>query len=271
MQVTPHVSAKQMTRSGSGTQANVRATALWALLVLPLAVLFLAAGPIAQDPAYHAFADSRALLGMAHFGNVVSNLGFLVVGAMGLRLCLHSRVAGAARSWTVFFTGTLLVSIGSGYYHLTPGDAALVWDRLPMTIAFMALFVALVSEHVRSDLEGRMLAAAIAVGIASIAWWRFTGDLRVYVWVQFTPLVAIPIVMAAYPGRYTHRSYLLYGLACYALAKAAELADTSVFAATGGVVSGHTLKHLLAALAPLFVYFMLRVRQPRMADRAVSR
>ena len=34
--------------------------------------------PIAQDPLYHAFADQRALLGVPHFWNVVSNLPFVL-------------------------------------------------------------------------------------------------------------------------------------------------------------------------------------------------
>jgi hypothetical protein len=69
--------------------------------------------------------------------------------------------------------------------------------------------------------------------------------------------MAILFVLATFKGRYTHRGYLLYGLICYALAKIAELADSDIYSMTSGYVSGHSLKHLLAAGAPLSVYVML--------------
>jgi hypothetical protein len=80
--------------------------------------------------------------------------------------------------------------------------------------------------------------------------------------VQFAPLLAIPVILAAYDAPYTHRRYLLYGLACYVLAKGAEFYDREIFEWTAYAISGHSLKHLLAALAPVYVYRMLRLRQP---------
>jgi hypothetical protein len=129
----------------------------------------------------------------------------------------------------------------------------------------MGLFVALVSEHMEANLERALLVPAIMVGIASVFWWKYSDDLRVYVWVQFAPLLAIPFVLAAYPGRYTHRHYLLYGVAFYALAKVAEYYDHAFYALSSTVLSGHSLKHLLAAAAPFFVYLMLVRREPAAA------
>src|SRR6185295_8964248 len=114
-----------------------------------------------------------------------------------------SRVSPA---WAVFFAGTVLVAFGSAYYHWRPDDAALLWDRLPMTIAFMALFVALLSEHIDERLDRKLLVPAIAIGIASLVWWRYAHDLRLYAWVQFAPLIAIVYLFFAYSARYTHRS-----------------------------------------------------------------
>ena len=246
----------------SQAQTRRRDIALALLIFAPLAALLIAVPPIAQDPNYHAFADNRALLGVPNFANVASNAAFLAVGALGLHLVLKRPIGGARLAWVVFFGGTLLVSLGSGYYHWAPGDARLVWDRLPMTIAFMGLFVALMSEHLEPDVERKWLVPAILVGVASVFWWRHSGDLRFYVWVQLAPLLAIPATIAAFRGRYSHRAFLLYGLACYALAKVAEFSDGALFAMTGGTLSGHTLKHLLAALATFFVYLMLRHRKP---------
>jgi len=134
-----------------------------------------------------------------------------------------------------------------------------------MTLAFMGLFAGLLTEHMGNQLERVLLAPAIAVGIASVAWWAYSDDLRLYVWVQFAPLIAIPFVLAAYPGKYTHSHYLIYGLAFYLLAKVAEFYDREVMTVTSQWLSGHSLKHLLAACAPLVVYYMLRVRTPRIA------
>lgn len=238
-----------------------RIAALVLLVLGPLAwLMFVYGEPIPQDPDYHAFADVRTFLGVANFANVVSNALFLLVGLAGAAHCWRRR-SGAWRSWLVFFVGVALVFFGSAYYHLDPNDDTLVWDRLPMTVAFMALFAALVSEHLQARLELPLLAAALATGIFSVFWWHFSGDLRVYVWVQFGPLLAIPYMVAAFPGRYTLRYYLLYGVGFYALSKITEWLDHEIFAATATVISGHSAKHLFAALAALSVLRMLQKRQ----------
>src|ERR1700687_3976633 len=104
-------------------------------------VAVIAHGPIPQAPGYHAFADQRHLFGIPNFWNVASNLPFLVVGLGGL-LTLRRRptpgiLPALLPSYLAFFLGTVLVSIGSGYYHLSPSDKSLVWDRLPMAVTFM--------------------------------------------------------------------------------------------------------------------------------------
>ena len=256
-------------RSRSALVRN-RGLILALVLAVPLAALMLLAQPIMQDVHYHTFADARTLLRIPNFGNVASNLAFLLVGAAGLRRCVQGRVAGAGRAWSAFFFGIVLVGLGSALYHWNPGNETLAWDRLPMTLAFMALFVALVSEHVDPAIERRALAPAILIGIGSVVWWRYTGDLRLYAWVQFAPLAAIPVMMAIWPARYSHRRYLVYGLLAYGLAKVAELADSAVFALLRQTLSGHALKHLLAAVAALCVYAMLRARKPLIADATVS-
>lgn len=238
-----------------------REAALLLLVLAPLLYLMLLhGGPIAQDPGYHVFADARTCLGMPNFGNVASNILFLAVGVAGMLRIHRHPDAGARLSWTVFFIGVALVFLGSGYYHHAPGDDSLVWDRLPMTLAFMGLFAALVAEHLSPKLERPVLACAIAVGIASVIIWKLTDDLRLYIWVQVAPFLAIVFLAAFYPGRFTHRHYLLYGVGFYALAKAAEYHDHGIYAATSAAISGHSLKHLLAAAGVFCVYLMLKRR-----------
>ena len=231
-----------------------------ALVLLALGLLLaalLTQAPIAQFADYHELADQRPLLGIPHFWNVASNLPFLLVGAMGLDL-LRRRPAGASPAWAAVFAGTALVFFGSSWYHLAPGDATLVWDRLPIGLAFMGFFAALIEEH--SRFRGNLLLAGLVLfSFGAVYWWYFTGDLSLWVWVQLAPMLAIVLVLFL-PGRYSHRRYLVYALACYALAKAFELGDRQVMTWSGGLLSGHSLKHLLAAAGVLCFYVMLRKR-----------
>jgi hypothetical protein len=232
------------------------------VLVAPLALL-LAGNPIPQDARLTHYADDRAFLGVPNFFDVVSNLAFLLVGLAGA--FTGAARNGASRSWLATFLGTALVCFGSGYYHWAPDSERLVWDRLPMTLAFMGLFVALLSEHLGGRLEPVLLAPALIAGIASVLWWHYTNDLRFYIWVQLAPFLAILVVVFAFHGRYTHRAYLLHGLALYALAKISESYDAEIYSLTARALSGHTLKHLLAAGAVLMVYLMLLRRAPLLA------
>ncbi len=218
--------------------------------------------PISQPAVYHDFADKRVILGIPNFADVASNIPFLVIGIMGLALCLEPRKQRASTPWAAFFVGVILVCFGSGYYHLAPENATLIGDRLPITVAFMGLFVALLSEHVNESLGRYLLLPALVVGLASVAWWHYTDDLRLYLWVQVTPLLTVPLVLILFPAKYTHRRYLLYGVGAYSLAKMAEFYDPELFALTSNTFSGHSMKHLLASLGPLFVYLMLRWRKP---------
>ena len=218
--------------------------------------------PIAQSAAYHNFADQRFLLGVPNLLDVASNIAFVIVGALGIALCAGQRRPPRVASWRVFFIATVLTGFGSAYYHWAPNDATLVWDRLPMALAFMALLVALVVEHVGEGLERFLLAPALAVGAMSVLWWWWSGDLRPYLWVQFAPLLCIPLLLAMFPARYTHRRFIFYGIGLYALAKAAEIEDKDIFTLTAHVISGHTLKHLLAAGAIFALLVMLQRRAP---------
>lgn len=244
------------------TGGRWREAALVALVLAPLAVLVAAVPPIPQDPAYHRLADARTFFGIPNFLNVASSASFLLVGALGLAHSLRAGVAGAAHSWMFFFAGTLMVGFGSAYYHLAPDSSTLAWDRLPMTLAFASLVSAVIAEHLRLSYERVLLPLAIAAGLASVGWWVYTDDLRFYAWVQFAPFAALLLALLLYPGRYSHRSLFGWGLACYGLAKVFEFSDQALYAATAGTVSGHTLKHLMAAAAAFCVYLMLVRRSP---------
>jgi hypothetical protein len=223
-----------------------------------------ALSPIVQDQGYHAFADTRRLLGVANFWNVVSNLPFVAVGATGVALLRKDAPA------TALFVGILLTGFGSSYYHLAPDDGTLFWDRLPMTIGFMALLAGALGERF-GDAAGRLaLWPLLVVGAASLVWWRWSGDLRPYIWVQFYPCLVLPILYWWFPAT-TGTAILITAAALYGLSKALEYFDTAIYAASGGIVSGHTLKHLAAAAACYALLRYIAQRRPLPATAAEPR
>jgi hypothetical protein len=226
-----------------------------------LPLLFI--GPIPQDPAYHQFADLRAVWGIPNFFDVLTSFSFIVVGLLGAIYGRAQQFTAASRSWRTLFGGVILVGFGSAYYHWAPSHWTLVWDRLPMAVGFMAFFVALLSENVNPKLETILLVPMCLLAIFSVAYWHFTDDLRFYIWVQVSPLLGILILFFLFRGRYTHQAYLLAALGLYILAKVAEVEDPSIYAMTCEKFSGHSLKHLLSAWAVFLIYRMLKRRRLR--------
>jgi hypothetical protein len=211
--------------------------------------------PIAQDQDYHQFADQRTLLKIPNFWNVVSNLPFIAVGVLGL-MKFHKKPATL-----VLFSGFLLTGIGSSYYHWNPSDQTLFWDRLPMTLCFMAILAIAIEEQIDTRVGALMLWPLLCIGLLSLLLWRWTGDLRPYVWVQFFPCIALPILFLITPAKYTGLKFWVIAAALYALAKVFEHYDHEVYSATAAV-SGHTLKHLAAAGACFAILRYFQTRQP---------
>jgi hypothetical protein len=231
------------------------------------------AGPTPQPLWYHDFADQRPLLGVPHACNVLSNVPFLIVGIAGMAFLAGDRrrrqraflEPGEAAPYWVWFGGLTLTGLGSAYYHAEPNNARLVWDRLPLAVALMGLFTAVLAERSHPWCARRLLGPLVLVGAASVLWWDWTeqqgaGDLRPYLTVQFFPLVAVPLLLTVCPPRYTAGGDLIAALACYSLAKILEILDRQVYTGAG-LVSGHTLKHLTAALAAWFILHMLQRRR----------
>jgi len=232
-----------------------------------LSLLFIA--PIPQDPAYHQFADLRTVWGIPNFLNVLTSLVFLVVGLLGLISGGTHQLTVAPWSWRTLFGAVTLVGLGSAYYHWAPSHWTLVWDRLPMAVGFMALFVALLSENVNPKLETILLVPMCLLSIFSVVYWHFTDDLRFYIWVQVSPLLGILILLLLFRGRQTHQAYLMAALGLYILAKVAEVEDQSIYSISQQKLSGHSLKHLLSAWAVFLIYRMLNQR--RFRDDGVMR
>jgi len=241
---------------------------IWVLFVVTLTAAYFIS-PIPQDPSYHNFADLRPRFNIPNFGDVVSNIGFLIVGLMGLSMILGKRRqelfdrTSDAIPYIIVFFGVTLVAIGSSYYHWSPSNETLLWDRLPMTVAFMSLFAAVIADRInrRAGLYV-MIPVFLVIGVLSVFYWNITelagqGDLRPYAIVQFFPIAAILLILWLFPDhRYTDTRSLLLVLACYAGAKLLEAFDQEILGLFSSIVSGHSLKHIASALA---VYLLLRM------------
>ena len=238
-----------------------------ALLML---VIGLALSPIPQPQSYHHFADQRAWLGINNAWNVLSNLPFALAGMWGLFLLFfHSKIQFIENRerwfWIGISLGLILVALGSSYYHLAPDNSRLVWDRLPITLVFMSFVAALISDRINSHLAFWLWPFLLAIGLVSVLQWYVSelhgaGDLRLYAAVQaYTGLVAW--VMLLLPSHYTRAWDIVIIVLFYGLAKIFELYDHPIYQFSGGIISGHTLKHVAAALASFWLIRMMWKRR----------
>ena len=217
-----------------------------------------------QPDSYHHFADARTLAGIPNCLNVVSNAGFLAVGLMGLWFLAgreHFTEPRERAAYAVFFVGVCATCFGSSYYHWAPRDETLAWDRLPMTLAFMSLLAATISERISVTAGTRWLWPLVAAGAASVGWWRWTENLWPYMAAQYFSIFLIGWLLLLFSPSYTRGGDLWIVTGIYALAKIAEALDKQIYALTGWI-SGHTLKHIIAAVAVYGVLRMLRKRTP---------
>jgi hypothetical protein len=235
------------------------------------------APPIAQDD-HHVMVDQRTIAGVPYGMDVLSNILFFGVGIAGLAVTVDRGGRTPFRDrWTrwpyrALFVGVTLTTFGSSWYHLAPSTARVVWDRLPMAIAFMGLLTAVIAERVSTRLARVLFAPLLVAGAGSVVYWYVTqlagqGDLRAYALVQFGSLTIVVLALALYRSQERGGTWLAVALALYGVAKLFEMTDAAIYHALW-VVSGHTLKHVTAAAAVACVVAMLRARSEAPPDDA---
>jgi len=238
-----------------------------AFTALCIAAVFLLPA-VPQSLEYHHFADGRVMFGVANFLDVASNISFLLAGLAGLVVVMRPRTRFAFDSerwpYAIFFFGMLLTALGSGYYHLAPDNEGLFWDRLPMTIAFMGLVSSQIVDRINIRAGLALLVPMLLLGAASVIYWRATeradaGNVVPYGILQGYSVVVVLLLAMLSPSRYTRGNDLYWVFGWYVLSKLLETFDAQVLA-LGSVVSGHTLKHLAAAIAGCTVCYMLMHR-----------
>jgi hypothetical protein len=222
------------------------------ILFVSICILFISE-PIVQDEEYHKFSDGSTKLSIPNFWNVVSNLPFAIIGIIGFW-----KTKPKGLPYHLFYCGVFLVSIGSGYYHWNPNNSSLVWDRLPMVIAFTSLYAIVLIEYISIKLGRILLAPLILIGLASILHWTITSDLRLYVAVQFFPLITLPILLTFWRTNKNKTGYWMLIL-FYIIAKLFENYDHQIHNVIG-FMSGHPLKHLAAAIGIFFLLFLQEYR-----------
>lgn len=230
-------------------------------LILVLGILFLT-GPVAQDLLYHKFADSLKIGPIPNFWNVVSNFPFCATGAVGVIFITQSKSNLLLKwNWLLLFIGVFLTGIGSSWYHLDPTNESLVWDRLPMVIIFMPFFSICMHHYFGKFWLKSGLFVLLPAGILSVLYWAYSesigfGDLRPYAIIQFLPMLILVVLLFSKKADTAFRKLLMLIMLSYLAAKFCEHFDHSIDDILG--FSGHSLKHLFAAIATWYMLKMAR-------------
>ncbi len=264
-------------------------TVLLLVVATLISAFFLFVAPIPQPQVYHDFADKRIFICscaatggfflppsaeserkgfiIKNFGDVLSNLAIFAGGVTGLALLQVGSTdieVESIRKWQlevclpILFSSTVAISAGSAYYHWNPNDSTLVWDRLPMTVAFVSTFCYMLEEYIPDVGIGRsLLAPLLSLGMFSVLYWWWSDDLRLYALIQFLPLVIISGLLVCCQPKHGGEAQHAFAIVSYGLAKVCEEKDYEIFLWTCQRVSGHSLKHVLAGMATLSVASLL--------------
>ena len=234
------------------------------LVALATAVVIACLGPaVAQYADYHAFADQRTLWGLPFAMDVLSNQPFALLGVWGLVRLRTTHTPPARRAGfaalvpcdaqrplaALFFSGLLLTALCSAYYHLQPNDAGLAVDRMGMLAAFAGLLGLAAADRISARTGQWTAAAVLALGPIAVGVWAITGNLLPWSVLQGGGMVLVVCLALRRPLVGAWGVPLAAVIAWYALAKLLELGDHQVLAMAHGFISGHTLKHIAAAMA----------------------
>ena len=260
------------------------ARAEWALCAACAVALLLAVVlPATGLPAgYHDFADQRGALGLPHAMDVLSNLPFALAGAWlfvlrrrGQRLnhrqmypigSMHGVPLSNERkaAHTAYFhvgvigLGLLATALCSGIYHWHPVDASLCIDRLGMSVAFAGVLSLAVSDRISARAGMRLALPLLLAAVGAALWaWRM-GNMTPWAVVQGFGLLLLLALSWRQPQPGALGVRWVWMVVAYGVAKALEVGDAQLFALSHGWVSGHSLKHVAAALAVLPIGLALR-------------
>jgi hypothetical protein len=160
----------------------------------------------------------------------------------------------------------MLTAFGSTYYHWAPANPTLVWDRLPLAIVLISILALVMADRLHPLFARQGIWPLTALAVAGVLVWSITeamgrGDLLLYLVVRVGAGVAIALLVILRRGRHTGTKWLVAALIGEVLMAALERHDHEIFRLTGGLISGHSLKHVMVGVALGFVFWWLRVRK----------
>lgn len=222
------------------------------LIILLLLAIFLPA--IAQNQNYHNFADQRTFFGIKNASNALSNLAFVIVGLWGLINFYKNKYVKITNAFSVllnlFFITIILTGLGSSYYHLSPNDFTLVFDRLALSLVFAVVLAMLASIRISERSGFHTLAELIILAPLSVLLWNYNGNLTPYAVLQFGGIIIIVLTLLLTKAQKQSPCFASL-IILYGFAKIAEFYDVEIFNLSQNLISGHTLKHFIGALAVL--------------------
>ena len=232
------------------------------LIILLLLAIFLPA--IAQNQNYHNFADQRTFFGIKNVSNTLSNLAFVIVGLWGLINFYKNKYIKISNTFSVllnlFFITIILTGLGSSYYHLSPKDFTLVFDRLALSLVFAVILAMLASIRISERSGFHTLAELIILAPLSVLLWNYNGNLTPYAVLQFGGIIIIVLTLLLTKAQKQSPCFASL-IILYGFAKVAEFYDVEIFNLSQNLISGHTLKHLIGALAVLIFISPLKIKK----------
>lgn len=232
------------------------------LIILLLLAIFLPA--IAQNQNYHNFIDQRTFFGIKNTSNTLSNLAFIMVGLWGLINFYKNKYIKISNSFSVllnlFFISIILTGLGSSYYHLSPNDFTLVFDRLALSLVFAVILAMLASIRISERSGFHTLAELIILAPLSVLLWNYNGNLTPYAVLQFGGIIIIVLTLLLTKAQKQSPCFTSL-IILYGFAKVAEFYDVEIFNLSQNLISGHTLKHLIGALAVLVFISPLKIKK----------
>ncbi|KAI4337141.1 hypothetical protein L6164_015590 [Bauhinia variegata] len=249
-------------------------TRIWGVAFLCCMCFLLFTPRIPRSAKHHQYVDMRNLLGVPNTLNVITNFPFLVVGVLGFVFALEGGLFSTsskaeAWAWILFYAGTAGMAFGSAYYHLKPDDNRVLWDTLPIMVAYSALLSSLLIERMGQRTGLCCMFLLLLAALLFVAYERIYNDIRFCMIFQLILPVAIPGVAFSYHSIYTHSSYWFWSTGIYLLAKFEAVADRKLYQLNNFTISGHSLEHLCLALIPVLLGVMLSCRNlkfPRLGE-----
>jgi hypothetical protein len=201
--------------------------------------------------------------------NVLSNLGFVIVGAAGVLWAMRHRreLADDSAAVLTLFGGVIATAFGSAYFHLTPLDGGelnrftLLWDRIPMTVAFAGLLALVLRDRVFHRPNRVALPMLALIGIATTLYWYWSWDLYPYAFFQLFAAAGTLLMISTLRPSFTESGYVAAGVFLFGISKVFEDFDRAIHSRWH--VGGHPLKHIAGAMAALMILFWLQKRRAR--------